>query len=629
MRSQLLALAFAILLAAAASAQPPRHVNPAELTSPPDPKMLSTAYGKLASLLLSENYTGFSDLASLLAQVQGPGDIAYVLSRFHEIVNQEGILLNYTKHSLELAKSYLLQGDVDSAIKALTNATYLLARVNISLVGLEDAAEAVRKRVGASPTPILEAVKALASTYSSKAAEVNQLVNANLTATVLTLEASSDSAWVGAPLYLRGKLTTLSGSPLANRLITVLCDGNPCGEAQTLEDGEYNLAVPIPYKYVEKITIATVYEPTGADALYYRPSVSEPLNIKVLFLTPQVNVTITPTTATPTSTVSVTVTTELTNTNITLWALGQRYESVATQGMVSWSVQVPADASEGTHLVKACTAPRQIYGPGCGSAELVVRRIQLNVSLDSPGYAVALLPFKVKVSVFGENGSIPLTFDVVLAINGTNLSTHKLASSVPVEVELPMPWYLPTGPAKLVATVFPSDPMFSSTSAEADVFVINPILLAMAALLLTGAATVYIRLSKRPEKTETPARLESEEERAEVAAELKESEKVEATVGPTKQIYEESPTPLSVDNPVIAEYLKAVRIVEEATGIKMKPSHTLSEYLSLVEARLGDRSVYFEQLTRMVEAHLYADMEVEISLLASLRKHLETGEGEK
>ncbi|MEM2410353.1 MAG: hypothetical protein QXL64_05995, partial [Thermofilaceae archaeon] len=67
-----------LLVAAHATALPPRHVNPEEVApGRPDPQVLSSAYNLLADLFSAESYRNASQLVNLLLNVSAAPDLAY------------------------------------------------------------------------------------------------------------------------------------------------------------------------------------------------------------------------------------------------------------------------------------------------------------------------------------------------------------------------------------------------------------------------------------------------------------------------------------------------------------------------------------------------------------------------
>ncbi|MEM0495117.1 MAG: hypothetical protein QXU72_07665 [Thermofilum sp.] len=622
----LLPFLLSLMVAAATSplAQPyPRHVNPDEVTPSVDVLKLTQIYAELASMLRSENFTGYLQLGRYLLELQAPGDVAFIISRFHELSLQQGLLLNSTREALREAESHLRFGDFEGALELLGEALRTLTRVNATYVSLADAAEAVQRRVKAAPGPLLEAVRLLASSYYLRAAELNESLHTSLIRTRLTLKSTTGSAWVGSTALFYGTLETEGGDPLPQREVTLLCDGRVCGRALTDSSGTYYATVSVPYVYVSSMVLVALYEPSGPDARVYRPSVSEPFTLNLTFFTPRVNVTVTPSVVTPGSRVRVEAESSLRDASFVLYGLGQQLLAGTSEGRALWEVEVPGEAREGAHAIKVCTVPRGVYGPGCGSAELVVKKLALYVNLEVPSILLAMVPFTVKVSVLGEGGGLPDAFDVHVAIPEGGLAVEKSypAPQTPIALEATLPPLVPGGKAKLTVTVTSHDPAYSSGSAEAEILIVNPLLIAVSALLAGSAFAAYTRASKRLRRAE----------RAEVPAEVQAGTlETSAPEVPAPELAEEPSRPLkaAAADPVVSEYLQAVAFVEKVTGVQMEPSHTISEYLSLVSFRLGPKAAYFEKLSRVVEARLYADEEVDLSYVKSLRRALESAEGE-
>ena len=600
-------------------AQPPRHVNPEEVqVGVPDPKFFSLTYAELANLLSTENYTGYAELSRYLLQVSAPGDIAYIMSRFHEIAHQEGLLLNYTKTVLERAKQYALLGDTETASKTLSEALTMLARVNASYISLADAAQVLQQRLKSTPTPLLNAIVELSRKYLANAVSINETLIANLTRTNLTLYANTDQAWIGSFISVRGELATDTGTPLPGRNITLLCDGSIVGYTTTGAFGEYNATIRIPYKYVESIILLAVFEPKGNDSLHLKPSLSDPVRIRVLFITPNITLTLEPDTALPGSKVNATATTDLPRANFTLWTFGEKIPANSTEGRASWIFRVPPDAREGTYLIRACTNPYAIYGPSCGLAELVVKKINLTISLEPPQILLALIPSTLKVSIQSSTGTPPNSTQILITIPEIGLAQQVETNNTYAEIPITLPPLASTGKATLNVIATPSDPSYSTATARVEVLLVNPLLLAFVTAAIVGAVTLYKKMRNESETettVEPPARIEA----APTTTKIEPPE-----ITPKKEpIVQE----IQVEDPVVDEYMKALRATEKYTGIYMKPSQTISEYLEAVRPRLGMYSQYFEQISRLVEARLYADTPVDPGLVRKLREELEKGLG--
>jgi hypothetical protein len=590
------------LLTALALAQPPRHVNPDEVkVQRPDPLALTSAYQLLTQLLRSQNFTGARGLAKLLMNASAPGDLAYALSRFHQLVLEEGELLNSSRTLLDLARRAAERGDLDAAKSMLGEALRALAKANATRYGLEEAAREIERRLRASATPVAVAVAELIRAHAGEARDVNASIF-NLEGTAVTVEAPSE-AWVGSMIEVSGLLVTSSGEPLPSRKVTVVVDGAQAGSELTDEIGHYSIAVKVPFVYRDRLSVVALYLPEGVDAQKYRASASDPVYVKLLFTRPSLSVSLNPREALPGSEVKVRIDSNVSGIRVTIAAFGLARSLTLNEFEGELVLKVPESAVDGLYKVVARSTPNGTIGPGEAVAELVVSRIALKVEkVEVPTLSLAPLPFPLRVCVSSPNVTLPGRYKVEAALLGARAEAE--ASGECVGLALAPPLLSPTGPARLEVTVTPLDPRFKPASTSAEVRLLNLLLLAFSAALLVPAAFRLRRGFEREEEVPPPKPVEA-------AQPEPEAEPV---------AYSES---LKPEDPAILEYVLAVRAVEKASGVLLKPSHTISEYLEAVKGGLGPALDPFERLSRLAEARLYAGVEVDPELARTLRGELE------
>jgi hypothetical protein len=285
------------LILTQAYAQPaiPRHVNPDQLKpATPDSVILTGVYGDLSSAFLAENFSSIASLASVLLNLSAPSDLKFVLDRFHSLIQEEGILMNYSKTGLEVAKQLALQGRVSDALSYIENVTMNLAKANITYMSLADAARTVKGRIGAETGSLLQSILKLIVTYTHRLNETSTLLGANLTDTQLTLSITPTSAWVGSKVLAYGYLKNHQGDPLPNRTIVLMMDGRKTAETTTNEQGYYSLSLQVPYIYVEQINLFAMYLPLGGDVYKYKPAISPNATLYLLYVTPNITLSIQP-----------------------------------------------------------------------------------------------------------------------------------------------------------------------------------------------------------------------------------------------------------------------------------------------------------------------------------------------
>ncbi|MEM4805830.1 MAG: hypothetical protein QXX25_07085 [Thermofilaceae archaeon] len=594
-RSQWPTLILLLLVAVHATASPPRHVNPEEVApGRPDPQVLSSVYSLLANLFSAESYGNASQLVNLLLNVSAAPDMAHVLRRFHEILGEVNDLLNLSRAYLEQAKRLAVAGRIEDSAALLSEAVKVLAKANLTRADLELAAREVQRRLGAQPAPLLRAVSELIARHSSEAADLGAL--GSLLSTELTVEVEPKSAWVGSTVRVTGKLTSL-GSPLSSRKIAVAVGGSIVGSALTDESGSFTYQLRLPYVYRRSLAVGALYLPEANDARVYRPA-SNSTEIYLLYETPKLSVRVQPPVALPGDRVKVEVVADRPGLLVEVWVLHtiQRVNLKGETAIVE--VEVPADASEGVYRVLAASTPNGTLGPASAEATLTVRKLDLKLNVTAPPFVALPFPARFTVCVEGWNGTPP-NYRVKLSLAGASFEVE--SQQVCATLEATAPPLTPTGSSRVEVIVTPASSRYRPARAEAQTFIANLLLLIPA----VGLLTPLVFLAKPRNRVETPhpstPPLPSE---------------------PQRELEEPYSLRLKSADPVVNEYLIGLRMVEKATGVLLKPSHTISEYLQLVEPKLGRAARLFATLSGLAEARLYGGFEVPLESAKALREQL-------
>jgi hypothetical protein len=596
-------------------AQPaiPRHVNPEQLKPiTPDPAILTAVYESLSRAFLAENFSGVAYLASTLLNLSAPSDLKFILDRFHSLIQEEGALLNYSKAGLEAARQLALQGRALEALAHLENVTLHLAKANITYLSLADAARAIRGRVGAETGGLLQSLLKLIGTYARRLNETGTLLGANLTDTQLTLSITPTTAWVGSRVLAYGYLRTWQGDPLPHRRVVLVLEGREVAEATTDEQGYYSLALQAPYIYVERVHLLAMYLPSGDDFYKYKPATSPNATLYLLFVTPNITLSIHPDVVLPGDTIELRVSLDAPVPVVDAYAFGEHFQLQVLNGSAALTLSVPADALEGRYVVVVSSPANGTIAPASARGTVTVRKLSLNISqLQVP---MLLSPLTTTAAVCVSSEGEPTPYLVEVSIPSAGVQASKTSSSACTQVEITPGALTPTGPLEGTIAVQPLDPRYKPAYARFQVYNLNLILVALAMALVLSTLSAYLRVRARGGRPQA----KEEEEKPAVTPLV-----VPETSPPRAEAEAAPPEPMESGDPVVREYFRAVKLVESATGVRMKPSHTISEYLSETWSRLGKAGEVFREISRLAEDRLYGDIPVDANKLRYLVSALE------
>lgn len=595
----------------------PRHLNPESLNeTSPDPAAMTLLYELIGKYMLSGNFTASNGMVKTAMNVTAPGDIGYILRRFHELLGKEVSNLNLTDAMIERIKGLIISGDYEGAYEILDQALISLERANITYMDLSEAAEAVRRRLRANTGGLIYAVGKLLTDYRGKLKEINETVSLrNLEPTELEISVFKTEAWVGSNLLVEGRLSLSSGMGLPYRYVTLVLDNEAIERVATDVDGSFSALITIPYRYVDRMRLYAFYLPEGEDLSRYMGTTSNLIDLRILYIKPAVEVWVSPRRALPTEVVRVEGFTNVTNLSLAITAFGRR-EQLNSSGNFSLTLMVPQEAQEGSYPIIAEVIPSGRVGPGSSAAYLNVYKLKVIIeNATFPGLVVPMIPATLSGYVSDEVGNPLRNFTVIATFREYNASFTGIGEDGRFHLDINASPFSPSGYATIDLAIVPSDPIHSQATMEAGTtLVLNPILLAsVAAMILLAVYLVFKLESKRRKEKKV---LITKRKRAVVR------EKREITPPKPKPPEQESLEVVEVGDEVIREFMRALRAVERSTGVPMRPSFTIREYYSLVGPKLGEASIHFDRLCRLVELHLYGRVMVDASLVRSVAQRV-------
>lgn len=300
--------------------------------------------------------------------------------------------------------------------------------------------------------------------------------------------------------------------------------------------------------------------------------------------------------------------------------------TVFTRGPFRVTLTAPRDFPPGWHTLNAQVKAKGLHARAEEARTLSLVQIPIAVSVNP--IPMTWLPGTVVVS-----GKVTSRLG---ALEGARVEGHLglaagAARSGPdgtfrVAI-VPPPVFGLVGQQRLRLSVFPAEPWDAPAEVEARAFVLNVLNLTMAALVVP-LAVIYVR---RRRGTEFAARtsIQMEElypsgpgatEPAEGMAGL-----VEGVAASTEGgLHPAGDSPRSLGDRILAVYAAALHLVEDRTGVRLRPQMTLREFHRAASPRL--RGQTFFQMTALAEITLYSSRpatEETLAAMLRLRQELE------
>ena len=607
----LTAILVAVYLTSQCLAQPTHipHEDPSKVKETLSPLWLLTYYGNVLSLMSSEDYANALNLIGMMNLTYMPSNVKYVVERFNSLLEALAKKLNQTEDMLTQASTLLNAYRLTEAKSKLEEAGITLGSANITLIELEQALGELAGKVGVFTSPagskVREAYNKLVDLtlklrtlwlkylelLRSLRNEASVVEALELKETRLDIWLSRTEAWVGETVEVYGSLTS-GGLHLPDRLISITLGGSVVSTIYTNGSGAFTAKLEIPHIYVSSLTVKAVYRPQGEDVRVYRPCESRELTIKILFHRVELKVEH-PSKVYPGRSFEVRGY-ALTETGGPVYGLTVKaslagvYDSTSTgsDGYFKLSIRADPRLHVGIYKLTVESNPMGIYAPGhyAGSLEVVKAKLKLTVSAPS----IIVIPANVQIE--GEATSeleivkgVTITAILADSLNATRLSdgSFNLSLNIPISPML-------SGMYTLTVNAYPEDPWNQSATYTASILIVNPV---NAILALAASIPIAIMAFK---SVKTRRRAVEAFKKPEVMPEA-------------APIIVKPPQALEGDwAPVLECYLKALDAISKAFKLSPEPSETLREFLNRIKPTLKGLTVYFGELTSMVEFALYS-----------------------
>jgi RNAse (barnase) inhibitor barstar len=569
-----------------------RHVDPrAETVQLPYPDFfVALVLGAFDSLSWG-NFSGAMQQIKSLGFAYIPEKFKFVFDRFTQIMNDEMRLLNDTSRMLDEAESLIDVGSEGEAKLLLERASRKLTLANETYRMLRAASDEI---AGAFKLPRSDLFKGLDGISQFIHRLYQRLLHLleraekqrSLEETFLTVNVKPGRAWVGGIINVAGSLRSAQAA-LPERMLEILLDGAIWAETLTAEDGSFSITFNLPYIYKHTVAVQAKYTPTGADAEAYKPSISDAVEVSLLYIEPKVIVE--PVGWVPpgkafTVRGSVHSTSPLPYSSVKVSWVGSVLDvKLREDGRFEARLNTPGDIPDGKYTLRVNTPASGVFAPSAAALTVTVERIPVNVTLNVPGFALAGLGALLRGSF--SSGDERLNATVKAYFAGQE---YAVESNGDFAIRLSAPLTLLSGYQTFKVRVTPSDPWFSDAAYEGSILVVNPLtVLAPIGILIALAVKVLGRRAS--------AAIESLAGVA--AAEVKREE----TPGMAESYFVTEEFRWLMDL-----YWEAAVLVGEMTGVVLEPHMTMREFLSAAAPKLGKLYWCLETLTSAAERALYS-----------------------
>jgi len=574
------------------------------------------------TLLAQSEYDNASILMDNLSFITVPDDLRYIIDRYNELVQQLMDLTETLDSKLNEAERLLDQLRVDEASEVLEDVAILVTKAELLIEDVEEATSSMAQRLGVfSAIPELglteiysrlqEVIQRLNDLISRNhelllnlRGDVENVESLNLKRTELSLNLNTTRLFVGESCLASGRLFS-GGENLSNRVVMLFLDGENVADSLTDDNGMFFVTFAIPYNYVDTVNVSAVFGPVGDDRLVYFGSSSPVVVVDVLFFETLVEVSL-PSDVFPG--LGFTVNGRVVSDSGV--GLGGRFVSFYWNGDLVGEVQT----GQSGEFVYASIVGSDLQGQFSFGIEVdaegvydgvfreyvvFVKRIGTIVDVDVPSYVI--VPAGVFVEGYVRSVSGDSLDDALVTLELSNNSVAvKSFDGGKFNGTIYMPLNLVfVGYQELSVSVDPVEPWQDSFVKRTSVFVVNPFNIG---LLSTAFISVGIVFYSRFSASRSKARRMKKEDRPSPDSK-KESMKMgieDFSVLPSRNFS-------GVKGRIADAYVRALRSVESYTGVSLSSDMSLREFLVIADPKLNKVSLYFGELTFLVERLLYSD----------------------
>jgi len=567
------------------------HVDPdTEVSRLPLPKLLILLVLNPFTTMLKGNFSGVPAELSILESAYIPSGLRFIVDRFTKLMNSIASHLDRADNLMDEAEALIDSGRGMEAKPILIEASREIALANATYKELRLASEELARTFNLPRGNIYVKLNDLGCLIDGMYLRLLELLDMIerqkiLIETSISIDIYPKTIWIGGRISVEGRLNTVFGKPLPGRAITILIDGSRILEVSTLWDGSFRVEVNLPYIYKHTIAVQARYTPTGDDAVKYKPSTSDPVEVSLLYIEPKVIVepigwilpgreftlrgSVYSPSSLPYSSVKVS------------WINSVYHVKLQEDGFFEARLNTPGDIPDGEYILRVNTPASGVFAPVGASLIVTVRRIPVNVTLNLPSLAIAGLSVFTSGSFKAGDERLNATVKIFFAGREYNVE-----SDGEFAIWLNLPLTLLSGYQTCSMRITPIDPWFSEVAIEERILVVNPLTVLASVGILVALAVKVSGGKAIKTYTEVIAAEISREEASGIA---------EAYFAPEEFRW------------LMDIYWEAVGIVGDLTGVMMKPYMTMREYLAAVaSSSYGRIHRYLETITSAAERALYS-----------------------
>ncbi|MEM3479507.1 MAG: DUF4129 domain-containing protein [Candidatus Bathyarchaeia archaeon] len=577
-----------------------RHVDPrAEAEQLPLPIFLNLLVVNLFDRLLKGDLVAMNEGLNALNATYIPERFRYIVNRFMQLMDDTAALLNYIENILDQAEDLIGMGKGEDAKILLRETSVKIASANVTFKELKSSSEELAGALRLTKGDLYAKIDALDAFIEALHLRLLKLLNmverqTMLEETSIEIEVEPNNIWTGGSIRIDGKLYAIDG-PLGGRAIQIIIDGAKKAETITVTGGYFNITVALPYIYKNEIAVQARYVPQGSDSEVYKPTASNVVKVSLLYVKPMIRVqaveeVLPGKSFTLKGYVEAEMPIPYSEVKVS-WA-GVSRVAVLENGKFETTLYTPENIPEGGHILVVETPAWGVFAPAEAKLPVTVRRLPINITLQAPHVVFAGLTSALNGRVIYEDEQFNVTVKGFFA--GESYTTNSRGE---FRVELNPPLTTLTGYQDYELYVTPDLPWYRGLVLKGSIFTINPLIISVPASLIPFFMLRLLRGRSRISGEEVP---KEDSESKEVI-----SDKAYSSASGLEWL--------------IDLYWQAVVIISGATGIEMKPSQTLREYLNATQPKLGKFRSSFEALTRATEKALYSPT-VSLEELESAKK---------
>lgn len=605
----------------------PRHMDP-ELyeLSEPDPDYLFMLYHNVYEGMILENMTVSQEWLDYAAEMYSVDELNIMLDEYRGDLEIQAENLNLTRYHLDLAIQYIGQYNLSGARSSFFTGLSYLQDSNETIHVLRNSTHELGAVLGKNPEILLNDVDRLESLVGGYRDFAQILANyvsgeeisdedldvirekfkdvldpelldevekylddlgggvnlGNLIRTGLSMSLNGSNVWVGDGLQVSGRLMGGDVGLEGRRILLKL--GNNSWITFTDRDGYYSKVISVPYIYKQSVEIRGFYWPTETDSETYSPAtISRRLVLLycIPFLELDYEMGSFPGRVWNISGRLSFDDTGLEGHHIVVTGFGRKRKALTGgDGYFELGIGLPFDQSLGRSQVYVSSLGLGVYAGVDECLNVSVSRLKLSLITEAPRFVFsgfgASMRYTVSAGGAGLNGCR-------VRVSGRDDVGLDYSQSGSGSVRLYVPLWRLGGDYGWRLVAEPDEPWINDGVVSGSFYVVNTVVI-MFSLGLLGTGGVYLKryLNSRSGDTESL----DEPVLKPVSMPVSESAMTKGGFG--------------------GLFLAALRFVEALTGVSMKPSDTLREYLSRVLDGLGDRmGGLFSELVSRYERWLY------------------------